>query len=364
MVTKSANVGRAGLSDAELRAFAKVYHDSDGVQNVVHRVTGLSRSAVQNRIHQCKKRGIITETRSERREREFKEAGFGRDALPDPLPPVEDLLDERRRKFEVKKKAKEARRLVPIRVALDGPIGIAHMGDPHVDDDGTDIAELQRHVELINETEGLFGANVGDLQNNWVGRLARLYGQQGTSQAEAWALTEWLVNSVPWLYLIGGNHDAWSGAGDPLRWLMRGSVGVTEYFGARIDLRFPNGKRVRVNARHDFSGHSQWNAAHGVGKAVQMGWRDHILTCGHRHVSGLMHLKCPATGLLSWAIRTGSYKIYDRYAEEKGLPDQSAFRCPVTIIQPQYEDHDPRLVSVFLDPEQAASYLRFLRRES
>ena len=29
-----------------------------------------------------------------------------------------------------------------------------------------------------------------------------------------------------------------------------------------------------------------WNTAHGVSKASQMGWKDHILTCGHTHVSG------------------------------------------------------------------------------
>lgn len=358
-------VGRAGLPKLELEEFARIYQECAYNQSSVCRVTGLARSTVQARIKRCQKLGILTHDKNSYREAQIEarlKAEFSAPDLPDEVPSAEELLERRRHDYARKHKAKEARRLINIKVLLDGPIGIAHMGDPHIDDDGTDIAEIERHVALINKTGGLFGANVGDLQNNWVGRLARLYGQQSTSAAEAWVLVEWLVKSVPWLYLIGGNHDAWSGAGDPLKWIARDNQGVMEYWGARLNLQFPNGRGIRVNARHDFQGHSQWNAAHGVGKAVQMGWRDHILTCGHKHTSGLMHLKCPATGLLSWALRVGSYKIFDRYAEERGLPDQSAFRCPVTIIDPRYEDNDPRLISIFLDPEQGAEYLSFLRR--
>ena len=94
------------------------------------------------------------------------------------------------------------------------------------------------------------------------------------------------VNKVDWLYLIAGNHDVWSGEGDPLEFLMRDHKGVYERWGARLNLRFPNGKEVRINARHFFKGHSIWNTAHGVARAAQMGWSDHILTCGHIHVSG------------------------------------------------------------------------------
>ena len=104
-----------------------------------------------------------------------------------------------------------------------------------------------------------------------------------------------------------------------------------------------------------------WNTAHGVSKAVQMGHRDHILTCGHTHVSGYQVLKDPATGLISHGLRIASYKIHDRYAVEKGLPDQNIFMCPVTIIDPQYDDNDPRLVTTIFDPIEAADYLTWKR---
>jgi hypothetical protein len=281
--------------------------------------------------------------------------------LPSELPTAEELLDRRAQQFTRTRDAKEARGLIPVQVNLHGPVGIAHMGDPHIDDDGSDIFRLRKHVELFGKTPGLLAGNVGDLQNNWVGRLAHLYAQQSITAKEAWVLVEWLVRAVPWLYLVGGNHDCWSGAGDPLNWISKHAGVLFEPIGARLGLTFPNGRVIRINARHEWPGRSQWNPAHGVGKAVQMGHRDHILTCGHTHVSGYMPLKDPATGLLSHAIQVASYKTYDKFAEQKGFRDQKIYECPVTIIQPQYADDDPRLVTVLFDPEEAAGYLTWLR---
>jgi hypothetical protein len=286
---------------------------------------------------------------------------FSIEALPEETPTADELLVRRKSQFARKEKAKLARKLIQVSVNIDGPIGIAHFGDPHVDDDGTDIGLLERHVSIVNQTEGMFAGNVGDYSNNWIGRLARLYGEQTTSSQEAWVLVEWLLRSCDWLYLIGGNHDAWSGAGDPLKWIARQQGALLEPHGARMELRLPSGAAPRINARHDFKGHSQWNTAHGPAKAVQMGWRDHILTCGHMHTSGYQILKDPATGLVSHAIRVASYKTFDRYADEKGLPDQAIFVCPVTIIDPRFPETDTRFVTFIPDVEEAAEYLTWKR---
>lgn len=301
--------------------------------------------------------------------KDFKARGLEERAKPFEvtIPPPEDLpiaevIEWRKRQYSQKKLNKEAKRLLDVRIKTHGPIGIVHFGDPHVDDDGTDIGMIESHMKIVNRTEGLFGANLGDLQNNWIGRLARLWAEQSTSAKQAWQLTEWMVRAVHWLYLVGGNHDAWSGTGDPLKWMMAQSGTAFDYSGVRLNLKFPNGKAVRINARHDFTGHSMWNPAHGPMKAIQGGWRDHILTCGHKHTSFLAGpLKDPATQLLSWAIRCAGYKIFDRYAEEGGLPDQNAFAACVTIIDPRYGDDDTRLITVIPDVESGADFLTYLR---
>jgi len=301
--------------------------------------------------------------------REWQAVGKKKPFSVTQLPPEaldnDALINWRKRQFEQKRKHKDAAKLRDVIVKLSGPIGVVHFGDPHIDDDGTDIAALERHMDIVNATEGMFGANLGDLQNNWIGRLSRLWAEQGTSAKQAWQLTEWMCRKVDWLYLVGGNHDAWSGTGDPLKWIMAQAGTAFEYSGVRLNLKFPGGGEVRINARHDFTGHSMWNPAHGPMKAVQGGWRDHVLTCGHKHTSFIAGpMKDPASGLLSWAVRCAGYKVFDHYAEEKGLPDQNAFPACVTIFDPRYPDDDGRLVTIISDVERGADFLKFLRKKA
>jgi len=326
----------------------------------------LTRAAENNLfpVDELTQTAINAAIRDVERKSKRHDLSFIQSALPSDVAPIDELLQRREREYDRKQRADEARKLIPVKVAVPGPVGIVHMGDPHVDDPGTDIRTLRRHIEIINATPGMIAANVGDLQNNWVGRLARLYAEQSTSAAESWALTEWLVCSTPWLYLIGGNHDLWSGAGDPLKWIAAHYGTQYEPWGARINLTFPNGKQVRVNARHDFAGNSMWNTAHGPAKAAQMGWRDHLLTCGHKHTSGYQLLKDPASGLLTHALRIAGYKVHDRYAKELGLPNQNITPAVVTIIDPQYADDDPRLITVINDVEEGAEFLTWKRKKT
>ena len=277
--------------------------------------------------------------------------------------PIEDVITHREKQYSQKIKGRDSKKLININVHMDGPIGIAHFGDPHVDDDGTNIAQILHYTDIIKKTKGMYAGNLGDIQNNWIGRLSFLYGQQSMSAKESWRLTEYFVNQMDWLYLVAGNHDVWSGEGDPLDFIMRDHKGVYEKWGARMNINFPNGKEVRINARHMFKGTSIWNTAHGVARAIQTGWRDHILTCGHTHVSGYQVLKDPSTGLISHGIQVASFKIVDNYADKLGLDDRNIFNCPVTIIDPQYEDSDNRLITTIFNPLEGAEYLTFKRKQ-
>jgi len=274
---------------------------------------------------------------------------------------IHELLAQRERKFAKKREAVESRRLIPVPVQMDGPFGIACFGDPHVDDDGTDLALLKTHIDVVSKTKGLFAAQIGDVNNNWDGRLMKLWAEQSTSAEEAWGLAEWFLRSMPWLFWVKGNHDAWSQSRDPIQRLAQ-ELRVLYDNNVRLALTTPSGRVIRVNARHDFRGHSMWNSAHGVSKATQMGWRDHVLVCGHTHQSGYQHLRCPMTRLISHAIRVGSYKTFDRYADQLGLPDQTVTVCPVIVVDPRYGDDDPRLITVLNDPEIGADFLTFLRK--
>ena len=282
--------------------------------------------------------------------------------LPDDDIDIDELVEHRIKQFEKKKRHQEATKLIPIKVHIPGVIGILHFGDPHVDDDGTDLDAIRQHGDLTHQ-EGIWGANVGDTTNNWVGRLARLYAHQSTSADQAWKLAEWFIQRTRWLYMIGGNHDAWSGSSDPIKWISKQSNTLYQSRECRIGLRFPNKREIIVNARHDFAGHSQWNPTHGQMKAAQMGMRDHIMISGHKHTSGYGLIKDPSTGKVCHAIQVASYKIFDSYAKERGFRDQSLSPACMTVINPDLPQDHPDMVKVFWDPFEGADFVKWKRNK-
>ena len=59
--------------------------------------------------------------------------------LPDDDIDIDELVELRIKQFGKKREYQEATKLITVKVKLDGPIGILHFGDPHVDDDCTDL---------------------------------------------------------------------------------------------------------------------------------------------------------------------------------------------------------------------------------
>lgn len=342
-----------GISKETAQRVLQVFTASGGNQSATARVLGLPRQTAIGQIKAAKRM----------RERGDLDDDFTVEPLPGFDLPIEKLREHRRSTWNQRHTAEVARKLIQVRVNLDGPIGILHFGDPHIDDDGCNFPKLESDVELVKKTQGLLAGNVGDLHNNWIGRLAQLYGNQSTSKAQAWKLVEWFVKELNWLYIVKGNHDCWSGSGDPLDFIKHAGIGVLESHGARLNLTFPNGKQYRINARHDFSGHSMWNPNHGPVKAIKAGWRDHLLTCGHIHETGFgPPLKDPATGLISWPIRCAGYKVHDDYGNRLGLPDQNISPSILTVIDPTKADDDPGLTVPFLDVEEGAEFLTWKRK--
>jgi hypothetical protein len=341
----------------------KALQEANGIRALVAAKFKMNERTLLMRLKRMKDKGYIIPESTYQPGRQVVDKGdYEFTPLPDDDVPIEELIAQRKRKFQHKREHEEASKLIPIKVKMAGAIGILHFGDPHVDDDGCDIEAIERHTDLVNRTEGLFAANVGDTTNNWVGRLAKLYGEQATSAAQAWKIAEWFVNRCDWLYMIGGNHDLWSGSGDPLRWIAKHQNSLYKSSEARIALKFPSGLEVRINARHDHSGSSIWNPAHGPMKAALMGTRDHLYVAGHKHESAYSVLKDAISGITMHACKVASYKIYDRYAKEHGFRDNCLSPCALTTINPALPADHPDLVKVWWDPEEGADYLTYLRR--
>lgn len=276
--------------------------------------------------------------------------------------PIEELIASRvkasRRKMSAAKKHKKT-------IELEAkPIGILVMGDPHVDNEGCDWGTLLKHVELVQKTEGAVASCVGDMQDHWVGRLGRCYADSSAKASDGWRLSEWLLNSMQWLSLVGGNHDSWASVAglDPYEWLTK-KCGVMCYAAdeIRITLKWknePDLEPVIWVLRHDFSGRSWYHPTHGPHKEATLDGKAHLLTAGHIHQWGELTTE-QRHGRITTALRVRGYKRADSYARQKGFSEQQHGESAFVVIDP-YKD-GPGRIQVFWDVETGCEYLTMLR---
>ena len=130
----------------------------------------------------------------QRAKSDFAESRYNIPEMPEDDIPVDEIVEHLHTRFRKRKTHREAKKWIPIEMKSDEPIGLLWMGDPHIDDNYCDWDNLREHLRIINEYDGVYGCNLGDYQNNWVGRLGRIYGEQDTSHKTAWKLVEWLIN--------------------------------------------------------------------------------------------------------------------------------------------------------------------------
>lgn len=271
--------------------------------------------------------------------------------------PIDDVIDHLHTRFKQRKKHKIEQKWRKVTMKSNQPIGLLWLGDPHIDDNHCDWDSLKEHIDIIASYSGIYGCSVGDYQNNWVGRLGRLYGEQDTSHATAWRLVEWLVQSINPMILIGGNHDMWSGSGDPLKWIAQPHT-IRQNWEARVSIDFPNGRSCRIHAAHDFPGHSQWNPLHANNKVARFKTHADLYICGHRHNWGLAQIENVEQGSTSWLARCRGYKFHDDYAFVKGFEQQNFGQAILQVIDPANES-PVSWNQCFADPREGAEYLKY-----
>lgn len=281
---------------------------------------------------------------------------FTAPSIPPAHEPVTDMIERRKAAFLRKRAAADAKRWMRFEIHDAEPFGLMFVGDPHADDDGCDLPTLERHLALMGNTPGLFGVGMGDWTNNWCGRLQRLYAEQGTTASDAYRFAEWMLKRPGWLLLLRGNHDMWSGAGDPLRWMVGGAPMVD--WSAQFEVACGEAA-WRVEAAHDFPGSSMWNKNHALLKRAKLvGQESDIYVAAHRHTFALHEEQDEYTGRVSWLGRVRGYKALDSYAHVSGFgQQQDRGQSIVAVCTPA-----DRRMRCFSDAEEGADYLRFLRR--
>jgi len=280
-----------------------------------------------------------------------------------PMPEEDDTDDDlvARRVEAFRRYAQRAEREATRTVTFNAsePIGIVAVGDPHADDDGCDWPELLRVVRTVGATPGMYGWNVGDVTNNWIGRLVRLWAHQSSTEDDADRLAAWLMRSMPWLMLVLGNHDRWQSASVQAAAKAAGVHHVARHLG-RIEFAFPNGASVRVEGRHTYKGSSIYNPTHGLARgALWDQWGD-VYIAGHHHEASTQRV-FRQDGRLVTLVKARGFKRYDDYAAEHQFADVPHGHAPTVIIDPTARSVTGR-VQVIEDIEDAADLLTWMRR--
>lgn len=335
------------LSLEELTETARVYanHDENAVRAA--RALGIGRSALIARL--------------ERLAREKKEPDYELPEFPDNDIPVEEIIGMMEKRFEKRHAFQRATKWFPVNVKDTKPIGLAFVGDPHVDDDGCNWGQLRTDIEVMR-SPGIYATNIGDTTNNWIGRLLGQFAKQETSQETARKLAKWFLKDagIKWLVWLLGNHDAWGDGSAILREMNVQNVPMMDWQ-AQYKLVFPNRYECRVWASHDFAGHSMWNSLHGPQKTAHMKESAEIFVCGHKHNWALHQEESAGRDFVYWLARARGYKFIDSYAEKLNHQSQQYGATILAVINPEAKN-PAAAVQCFADLEHGADYLKFLRK--
>ena len=286
---------------------------------------------------------------------------FNPPSIPADDIPVEALIDQLAERFGRRAENATAKQWMRFSLHKPGPYALAFVGDPHLDDNGCNWPLLKRDVELMRRPH-VHGVMLGDVTNNWSGKLQRLYAHQDVTRDRAWKLAEWFWGAVPWLVLVKGNHDIWSqshGQGDPLDWMARGKA-VLEDWQAKFEV-VAGDHSLKVWASHDFKGTSIYNPLHGPMRAQRFssGEAD-ILASGHQHHWELFHGEdADKSHKPHWLIRARGYKFLDPHADRHQYASQQHGATVAAVVDPSRTG--PAAVQCYADLAEAVEILEFKR---
>jgi hypothetical protein len=272
----------------------------------------------------------------------------------------DEIIEQAAVRFERHQAARDARRWMEIKVKTNKPFALAFVGDPHLDNNGCNWPLLREHIKILSKTDGLYATNLGDLTDNWVGRLVRLYADQEMSKKSAWKLAKYFMRDagIKWLCHIIGNHDAWNDGPYLIKANAAPMVPVEDWQ-SRFQIVFPNGSRVRIHAAHDFPGSSIWNPMHGPQKASMLLEHADIYAAGDKHNWAINQSENANRDFVYHLIRARGYKMIDQYADNLGYASQKYGATITAVIDPV--GIGVKKIRCFADIEEAAEFLTWKR---
>lgn len=281
--------------------------------------------------------------------------------------PIEDLIARAIAHHERVAAYYDWKKVIDVKVKMDGPVGIVGLPDQHLNNIGSQIKRAFQDAELIAKTPGVYAVAIGDSLDNFImGRLERERRKDIMSHTDAMRIQDHYFELLhdKLLVVIGGNHNDWVGqlgGYDALAGTLErlGIKGIYDNVEQRVRLTLPSGAQFVHLARHNFPGQSQFHPTHGILKWALQNWQgEDVIWGGHIHQSGYMRMTQQHMGeqRVVHCVQLSSYKKIDNYARTSGFRVNDTFTTPMVV-------HDPRTMKTtwYDDIEHGLDVLAFMR---
>jgi hypothetical protein len=235
--------------------------------------------------------------------------------------PPGEIIDGLIRQQEKIERIVQKRYSQTIEVKDGKPIAVVFFADLHIGNKYTDYRLLKSDMDIIKQTPGMYCVGVGDLWDNWIGKLARMQAEQACNFADELSLLEWFVTELEpkWLALVLGNHGfrtVRQANVDILQRLLRNKKILYDQHGMRFRLSVGDAS-WKVKVQHKWPGLSQYNQTHPLEKD-RVFYEDHDIAVGaHTHVGTLIRPNLYKNKLV-YNIMVGTYKMDDDFAKQIG----------------------------------------------
>jgi UDP-2,3-diacylglucosamine pyrophosphatase LpxH len=274
---------------------------------------------------------------------------------------VDDIWEMAEMSFDLNEEKERKRKAQRIDFG-NKPIALALLSDLHIGNATTDYRQLKNDAELIKNTNGMYAIFHGDGIDNWiVPKLLQLQrGQAVNFEQELLLFESWLsMISDKLVAVVAGNHDNWTHSLSGID-IVKRMLKNTKVLYDRDEVRTVmtvNGNNWEFCIRHKWLGSSIYNPTHGIERYSRMGASFDIGIGGHTHIASISREFISYDNRQCMAIITGTYKKYDGFARQLGLPHCPHNGSGAIILKPNGTHLWIR------DLQEAAEYITYLRKK-
>jgi len=239
------------------------------------------------------------------------------------------------------------------------PVAVTFFADEHIGAFGVDLPALKRDWSIVKEEPGLYSFQGGDGYHNIIqaSKVGSSHNQAPISVQKAVYVNMLRDNKEKILCMGVGQHNYWTALLEGEDWdaelAQRLKIVYTKH-GARINLKVGN-VVYPILRLHKTQFNSAFNLTHTCKQYQRLHFPEaRIIVAEDRHVADIEQYRYNEEECV--AIRTGTYAVYDDWAQQGGY--YGAHVCNPTVVLFPRED---KLVG-FKDMDDAIVYLRAVRQ--